>query len=607
MLSKRNIYSIAIALIIFLIALFVINLVWFRPFFIRHFFKKEMIAALKFDPQLASKANAPFLYRKSRSHLNDISPEALFKRKEHLEDVSEQLSKYNTKFLTSQNALSREIMQWHLTMELESLQFPFHDYPLNPYNGYQVELLSYLESHHRIKNKKDAEAYLERLRHIPDYLDQLKLRVYGSQQAATLPTRHILQQTIEQMEYFISLEPENNLLYLSFRQKIDSVKNIKRKEQLLNESLEIIRQQVYPAYRDLIQFTRPLVLDAKTEIGVGHLPNGEAYFTHILRKNTSLDLSPDSLFNLGIEETWRIKDEMIEQMAELGVDADRRNLIDLIREEINAKELILGNSIQGRLRCQEIIDSLFEVGRSVSASWFTEIPDVELQLDPVPIFRQKHSQNAYYEISTPVSDEPATVFINMEILDDIPVYELPALSFHEGFPGHHFHLAKILNDKSIPLYRKRFYNAGMLEGWAVYAEKLMFESDNYAFKPLERLGSLNFELLRAARMVMDIGIHHKKWTREDASFFLKKNSTMNDKRIAMEVDRITVTPGYASSYTAGYLKLMQLQEKLETELGNTFTKEHFFELILEDGVLPIPVLENKVNQYILEQTAKDES
>jgi len=210
---------------------------------------------------------------------------------------------------------------------------------------------------------------------------------------------------------------------------------------------------------------------------------------------------------------------------------------------------------------------------------------------------------AYYEIPPMDGSGNGTFYVRMDILEDVPVFDMPTLAYHEAYPGHHLQLATHLESKSIPMYRKRFYNNGYIEGWAMYVERLMYEEGMYEDDPHANIGRLKAELFRAARMITDIGIHHKKWSRENAVLFLGKHSTLNKKHIESEVDRYTVDPAQGCSYTVGFQKMLALRDKAKNALGEQFDLKEYHDVVLEQGVVPLFVLEEMVDEYI--QDKKD--
>jgi uncharacterized protein (DUF885 family) len=607
MLSRRTVYLLIIALLISMIILFLVNLVWFRPVFIGPFFYKELYVALKKDPQLASSLKAPYLYRKSRDRLNDISPEAIAERMAHLDNYSAMLAKYNTRYLSRQNRLSLELIRQQLVTERELLAYPFHDYPLNPYNGLQIDLLYFLDSYHTVSNKKEAKAYLSRLAQIPVYLDQLKQRVERSEEAGTLPPAYLLQQTADQLEQFLRIDPENHSLFLSFKQKLDSLPRLKGKEKILEEALHLLNEDVYPAYRDLLEYTRSLRPDAPRQIGVAHLPEGNAYYQRLLEKHTGLHLPADTLYRMGIDETLRVREELIAALAQWGMASNRRNVIDKVRDLAQSGDHIPGNTIQGRIRCRELIDSVMKQVPDEMDAWFKNPPSAGWELRKVPVFLEHFAPAAcYHPPDSRRRGNKGIIHFNMAILDEMPEFELPTLTYHLIYPGHHLQLAGVMENRSLPIYRKRIFNPGLVGGWGLYAEHLMWESGYYNQDPQGNLGRLNAELFQSARMVTDIGIHTKQWSRENAISFMKKNTVLSDSRIRTEVDRIVASPAKGCSPAAGFLTLLQLREKMEKALGQRFDAREFHDLILRDGILSFEQLDEQIDRFISGKNQTDE-
>jgi uncharacterized protein (DUF885 family) len=410
MLSKRNIYSIGIAIIIFLTGLFLVNLFWYRPFFIKHFFWKEMILSLQNDPQRASNVDLPFLFKKSQFRLNDISIEALVNKKQHLQRYSGMLQGYQNQFLGSARRLDKQVIQWHLEMELKSMEYFLHENLLNPFNGIQVELPLYLAGQHNINSKKDAEAYLERVEQISTQLRAVKNRLKQAQSVGIVAPKKIIQQSILQMESLRRTDAENSLLYLDFKHKLDALKGGKFKDKMLEDLISLIETEVYPAYDNLIIYSRKLHVDAPPEQNLATQPGGSVYYEYLIQKNSTLMLSPDSLFTIANAEINRIKEEMVQALAALDIDSRPKNAIEKWKEIAQTPKFVPGNSIQGRLRCKKQLDSLVTESKQFVEEHLFELPKAEVQVKRVPEFIDFWSPFSYYQ-STAMNKEYAWLLL----------------------------------------------------------------------------------------------------------------------------------------------------------------------------------------------------
>ena len=599
MALKSNIYITVTGIVILLLIFFVLNVIWFRPLFIRPFFYREMLEGLAGDPQTASKAKVPILYRQYRDEWNDLSTVSMEKKQERSRKNLRVLSSYKDSRLRPSDRISKQHLEWHLQLDEEGIPFSYHEMLINPYNGLQISLPGYLDTHHHISSKADVRAYIRRLEKLEWVMEQLFERMQESRRRKLLAPRVLLEASIDQMEHFIAPPPEKNFLYLSLQEKIDSI-GIRNGEALLDKAGKAIELQVYPAYRRLIIYTRSLLSEAPEEAGLWARANGEDYYRFLLKKHTTLEWDPDSIHRLGIREVLRVKDEMIAQLAKMGISSDRRTVVEKVNALAVSPDYLLGYSISGRRQCESRFDSLIRYAESRAGEWFHDIPTTGLKVKRVPEFRQAGASSAFYEPAPIDGSAPGSFYIRMDILDHFPVFDMPTLAFHEGIPGHHFQLALQLESKDIPIYRKRYYNNAYIEGWAVYAERLMFESGAYENDPAGNLGRLRHELLRAARLVTDTGLHAKKWSRENAMLFLSKNSGLSREEIRSEVDRYLSDPGQACSYHLGMLHFLQVREQAKQALGDRFDLKDFHRVVLGEGMVSLSLLELLVDQYIAE-------
>ena len=603
MVFKPNIYVIVIAGVIALALLLLVNMIWFRPLFIRHFFYREMLQGLAHDPQMASKAKVPLLYGWYKDRWNDLSVDALEKTQQRMRDNLRTLNGYKEARLRARNKISKQHLQWYLELEESGIPFNYQTYLINPYNGLQNVLPAYLDTHHYIAKKSDIKAYNKRLESTGFYVEQLIERMELARSRGSILPRHLLEASIVQMEEFTSVDPEKNFLYQSLTRKIELQGKIMRTGKLLKSTRFALENSVYPAYRRLINYCRNLLSEAPIEAGVWAQPNGSDYYRFLLKKHTTQELDPDSIHRLGLQEVLRVKDEMVAAMKTIGISASRRDVLEKTNALAKQPENILGYSIQGRQQCEAGYDSLIRKAASRLDEWFFDKPRTGLEVKRVPEFKQKGSSGAYYEIAPIDGSTPASFYVRMDILDDFSIIDMPTLAYHEGIPGHHYQLALQLENKDIPLYRKRWYNNAYIEGWAVYAERLMFEQGMYENDPLGNLGRLRAELLRAARLVVDTGLHYKKWSRQNAIDFLEKNSGLSQEEIASEVDRYLSDPGQACSYHLGMLKFLELRDRAKKALGPDFDLREFHRVVLGEGMVPMFLLEQLVDDYIAEKSA----
>lgn len=601
MLQKPNIYTLVIAVFILISAFFIVNFIWFRPIFIKHFFYRELIHGLKADPQITSKVKVPFFHKRARNKWNDLSLINQDLKPKRLKKQIRQLEKYDPEHLNHKNALSRQIILHHLNNEYDLATFATYNYYINPQTGVQIALADYLDASHHLENNKDVKAYIKRLALIPSVFDQIREIMEDQRMKNCLPPKFVLDQSVKQMQIFINSPPENNFLYSSLKSKIEGHNKIRNADKKLQEAAFILNTAVFPAYESLINYIERIKDDAPAEIGLWQYPDGELFYRHLLKKHSSMDIDPDSAYTIGIEETRRIKDEMIEVLNGMGTPSNQRTVIETIKGIASQPKFLIGNSIQGRIQWIATFDSLIKVGEQQIDTLFYSGPKSSLSVKRVPEYKQKESSVAYYEVPTLDGKGTGHFYVRTDVLDKVPTFEMATLAFHEGIPGHHFQLASNLENKSIPIYRKAYYNNAYIEGWATYAEQLMWENGSYETYSMENIGRLSAELKRAARLVVDIGIHTKKWTYKNAEFYLKKNTTLSGKQIEAEISRYVSDPAQACSYALGLIKMRELKQKATYRLGEKFDLKEFHAVLLNEGMVPMVILEQLVEEYILEK------
>lgn len=387
---------------------------------------------------------------------------------------------------------------------------------------------------------------------------------------------------------FQNTEPQENILYTTFETKLEKCTGISEEDNALlkEDALAAIENDVYTAYQDLHEFLLPYLRDVQlptVKAGVWELPQGDEYYAYLVRMHTTTDLSPQEIHDIGLREVERIHGEIREKLQEMGFEAE--DPIACLSEIVN-KELIT-----------EREDILSEFRRVVEETarllpeFFSTLPQAAVAVEPVPAFREDTYANAYRR---PTGNQPGIFLVNLSYSH--PKSEIEALAFHETMPGHHLQIALQLEAK-LPSFRTMVRSTAYTEGWALYAEKLMYENGCYS-SPLSELGYLQSELIRAARLVVDTGIHFKRWTREEAIDYLWKTTGL---RLGQDVNRYIIIPGQALAYKIGELKILELREMAKEQLGVQFDLREFHNVILSTGSVPLDILEQEVIRYIEEK------
>ncbi len=597
----KKVVKVILIIVFIVVVVFLIKLIWFKPSSIELFFNRVMITNLLKDPQLVTSLKIPMLYHFKKDDLNDISVKQQHKlNSKTLRDLKTS-RKYKSHHLSNKHILSKRIIEWYLQDRADGIPYCFHNYPVNQFNGIQNDLPSYLDTYHQVNSKSDAHAYIVRLSKIPDVIEQaiegMKLR----KEMNISPPKFVLEKVLREMNDFVKLDAEENILFTSFQKKL-MLTDLQNKNKYLEKAKAEIETSVYPAYLELIAYTEELLISATKDDGVWKFPDGDDYYEYALKHQTTLDVTPEEIFTTGLNEVIRIQEEMRLILESLGYNDTSISVIECMLLLAAKQEFLYTLTKQGREQCLDDYKKLLDEINDKVDEVFEFTPGIGLVVKRIPVFKEATSSLAYYDYPPLDGSSPGIFYVRLDILDKCPTFDMPTLAYHEGIPGHHFQLTYHMEMKGIPLYRKLYSNTAYVEGWAMYSEQLAWELGMYDGDPYGNLGRLSSELFRAVRLVVDCGIHHKRWTREEAIKYMQKNTALTEEDIVAEVERYIVDPGQACSYKVGMMKILELREKAKTKMGKEFDIMEFHKVVLDNGMVPLKILEQLVDQYINEES-----
>ncbi len=419
------------------------------------------------------------------------------------------------------------------------------------------------------------------------------------EQKGILPPRFVIRRVLDEMGAFIGQTPQENPLYTVFRDKLLQCKNIRapQREKLLAAAEHAIQSTVYPAYQKFIDYCAALEQKADDRDGFWKLPEGEACYAYYLRSNTTTDYTPEQVHEIGLQEVERIEAEMRAILAQLGytnIASPTRLLAELARDE----RFLYPNTDEGRAQCLADYQRILDEVNAAIEPYFGLRPKARLKVERIPEFREKTSAGAYYQPGDISGTRPGIFFANLRDMREIPKFGMKTLAYHEGIPGHHFQLSLAMELRGVPFFRRLVPFTAYAEGWALYAEKLAREIGMYRDDPYGELGALDSELFRAVRLVVDTGIHHKRWTRAQAIEYMEAHSASAHESVVSEVERYIVMPAQACAYKIGEIKILALREKARQALGPRFELRRFHDVILGHGAMPLEILERVVDEYI---------
>jgi len=524
----------------------------------------------------------------------DDSPAAEARRNQENLDFKARLDAIPAQALTGEDALNRELLEARLTLDIQGAAFDEDRIPFTNDEGFFVTP-AYAAEGTRIHNDAEAKAWLHRIATLPAYYDvEIANMRRGVADGFTSPRLTALT-CVKAARAQADLPADQSPLLQPFENLPPAMAG--QREALRTQALALIVADVKPAEARLALFFANDYLPKATEtLGASSLPNGRAYYQYRVRRETSSDLTPDQIFALGQSEIARIRKAMDVEIAASGFHGTFQQFQAKLRTDpqfyVTSREALLEKA--SRL-AKRVDDKL--------PAFFGKLPRLSYGVREVPRAIEDGYTSGRYNPGSPEQGVAGGLMINTSHLDQRPLYELPALVSHEGAPGHHIQIALAQEQTDVPLFRREDDNTAFVEGWALYSEQLTREMGLYE-TPYDRFGLLSMEMWRACRLVMDVGIHWKGWTRDQAVACLKDNSALSDKNIQNETDRYIGWPGQALGYKIGQLKIEQLRDEARAALGAKFDYRRFHDVVLDEGPMPLSVLERRVRAWIEAEKAR---
>lgn len=592
-------------LAIVLIGAFILHIWYFKPAKIDWFYGRVFAQFALQSPELLSNMRIlpPWLDFYS-DDFDDASPKHEAEMAQMIKDDVAVLHRYDRNALDRDGQLSYDVLDYFLTIQVEGDRFRDHDFPVNQLAGIQSNLPNFMAQTHQVNNKHDADAYIARLDKFPvkfgQVLEGLKLREANG----IIPPQFTVEKVLAQMDGFIAKPAKENMLYVSFKEKLDKLPadqmDQASRDAFLGRADTAIEKNVYPAYRQLIDYFKTLQPKAQGNFGAWHLPDGDAYYAWCVRMHTTTDMTPEQVHTLGLVEVARISSEMDAILKDKGLVEGTVGA--RVQQLAHQPEQTFPNTPEGKaamLKQYQVI--LDEVNKGLDGA-FDVRPKLGVEVKAVPEFAEKTAPGAYYEPGSFDGSRPGVFFANMRNTEENPKFAMRTLAYHEGIPGHHFQISIAQELKGVPFFRRVLPFTAYAEGWALYAERLAWEL-GFEKDPLDNLGRLRDEMMRAVRLVVDSGIHYKHWTREQAITYMMDNTGMAETDVTAEIERYFVDPGQALAYKAGMLKILELREKAKQALGPKFQLSEFHDQVLTHGALPLALLERVIDDWIEQKKA----
>ncbi|WP_338241996.1 DUF885 domain-containing protein [Aurantiacibacter hainanensis] len=497
---------------------------------------------------------------------------------------------YDLAALSADNQLSYRLFE--ATAERSQLLEPFEDYEwfFDQMNGAQSDIPAFLINTHAVQNVDHARDYIERIEGIGPLLDTLIARSAEGANEGVMPPDWVYPYVLSDIRNIIDAGMDNAVLE-DFRSEVAELEIADAEKAALVADAEAAwSANAQPAYARLLTEIERQQAMAPTQDGIWRFPEGAAYYDALLEYYTTTELSADEIHEIGLQQVARIQGEMRDIMEQVGFEGSLQEFFEFTRSD-------------PRFYHTSREDYLAEVDEVMSAmearlpDYFITLPEYDLQVKPVEAFREQSAGKAFYQSPATDGSRPGTYYVNLYDLNSMSRNELEALAYHEGVPGHHLQRGIQTGLGDLPPFRRYGGFTAYTEGWGLYSEELGKDMGFYT-DPYSDFGRLQMELWRAARLVVDTGIHSKRWSREEAIAYLQENTPNPEGDIRKAIERYIVYPGQATAYMIGKLKIMELRERARTAFGDDFDIRQFHELVLANGPVPLSILEEQVDAWI---------
>ncbi len=531
-------------------------------------------------------------------------------QKEEMELAKAEQEKFHARFhidaLNQQNQISYKLFDRSFTKIIEGYKWRYHNYPVNQESGLHADAPTFLINVHQITDKKDALAYISRLKKIKPLFAELVRGLETRANMGIIVPKFAFPKMLGSCKNIIVGKPfdqtsKNSDLLADFISKINNPEvkiPTSAKNQLIAEATSALKDSVLPAYKSLMSYLTQLEKRASTDAGCWKFPQGDEFYRYAVKNETTTNLTPEEVYELGVKEVNRIHDEMHAIMKQVHFKND--NLKDFLHFVTTDKQFYYPNTPAGGKQYLQQAQQYIDAMTARLDEIFITKPRAKLVVMPVEKFRESSAGGAFYEEPSPDGTRPGRFYANLSDMSIMPIYQLEALAYHEGIPGHHMQIAIAQELKGVPAFQRFDGYTAYAEGWGLYTERLGKEMGFYK-DPYQDFGRLSMELLRAARLVVDPGLHSKKWTREKAIKYFEDNTAEPAGECIKAIERYTVWPGQATAYKVGMIKIQQLREKAQKALGDKYSIREFHEAILTCASVPLDVLEEVVDDYIAQK------
>ena len=539
--------------------------------------------------------------KKDYGKLNDNSPAAAERDlKINKQELQWLIDSVNVAALSKDVLLSYKLFKQNTENSISDYKYRLYNYPVNQMFGAQSGKPAFLINMHRIDDVEDAKAYISRLNGFNKYFSQLINNLKVRERIGILPPKFVYDKVVQDSENILVGQPFDNsikesTLLKDFMKKMNKLDiNEKAKSTLERQANEALLVSVKPAYEKLINFMKGQKRRANFDHGVWKFPDGETFFNNALKRTTTTDLTAEEIHKIGLDEVARIHGEMEAIKNQVQFEGTLQNFFQFMKTD---KQFYYPADQKGKdaylAKAVLLIDSM----KTRLDEIFITKPKADIIVKAVESFREKSAGKAFYNRPAADGSRPGIYYANLYDMESMPTYQMEALAYHEGIPGHHMQLAIQQELEEVPMFRKFGGYTAYTEGWGLYSEYIPKEMGFYA-DPYSDFGRLAMELWRACRLVVDTGIHSKQWTREEGIKYYTDNTPNAELDVIKMVERHIVMPSQATAYKIGMLKILELRKKAKDALGDKFDIRDFHEVVISHGAIPLNILEDFIDEYI---------
>ena len=573
-----------------------------KPFSLDHYLNKEITIELIESPEYMTYIGVFDKFNFIFKHKEKLTvPSEENQRKKYLKKLKrlDLLKKYDPEKLSDIQKITQKIAIFDTKNDINQFEnFRYHSYLFNQISGNHLNLVEFMTDTHPIKNHNDAISYIKRVKLFKDVLKANLEYLENQKKIGIYPPKFVFDHVISQLNELISFEENNNPLISIFVKKLRDINIEESKISNLKYQLSLVIQSyVNPGFLLILDFMNDNYNNANIHHGVWSLPNGDEFYNFKIKSFTTSDYSPEQIHQIGLDEVDRISKRMKEIFIQLGYEVNKT--IGEMMNELNEDSNFLYDDTPDRKKIviSDYNEMLIQAKKDVKP-YFERLPKSKVEIRAVPEYSEQTAAGGYYQAPSLDGSRPGVFYANLYDIKQTPTFGMRTLTFHETIPGHHLQIALNQENKKLTLYRKLGYRtSAYTEGWALYAEQLAIEI-GMTKNLYDELGVLQSEMFRANRLVVDTGIHFKRWSREQAMDYMKKTTGMSDTQVRVEIERYIVWPGQALSYKIGMLKILELREKAKERMGKNFNIKSFHSLILDQGIVPLFILEDIVNEWM---------